>query len=1082
MADNGMTRRFFLRTGAATGVGATALGTGFHTEVAQSTGRGPGLTVTELFTDYADNPLGVDVPRPRLAWLLESGLRSQTQSAYQLLVASSESMLARDQADVWDSGKVASAQSAGVPYDGPALVSGTRYHWKVRCWDKDGHGSPWSDAAWWETGVLDEADWSGAQWIGAPAGRVESEGPVVAWTFDQSDDAEGWQAANNVAPLQVGDGLATTTVTGPDPFILSPTLQLDATTARLLRIRLRADSGSGIGLYFVTSESPGWTEAKSIHHPIDADGTFHEYLVDLADRNPDWTGTVTQVRFDLDEADEGTTFALDSIGLDRGRTVRLVTGGPLLRKDFAVAARVERARVHVSGLGYHVLTIDGVKVGDSVLDPGVTVYDKTALYATHDVTSMVAKRGPHALGVALGRGFYGLPPGDTKWWGSAPWLGDPRLRLKLEIDYTDGRRETVVSDPSWQICSGPTTRDSVYLGETYDARLAQPGWDRPGFDASSWHLAVQVTAPTTNLRSQRMEPIRVVDTLRAVHVTNPKPGTYVFKYPVVTAGWARLRVSGTAGTEITLRYGETLRADGTVDNSGDAGLTNGPVQTDRYLLRGQGQETWEPSFSYKGFQYVQVDGYPGVPGVDDVPARVVHSDVPATGTFSSSDALLNTIHEISRRTFVNNLHSVMTDTPMFEKRGWLGDVNVLLPATIDNFGMHRFYRNWLYSMRDNQAPDGAGVEVSPNPFPAGYTDPIWAGTLVDLPWQLFQDYGDRDVLEASYGSMTRYVDYLTSHSDSLIQQGFYGDWVSPATSGTFPWPPEGAQLTATAYFHRYAEVLAQAAAELGHDADAARFGQLAERIKAAFNAKFLDRSAGRYRTDRDVGYRQTSNAVPLSFGLVPAEFVAEVTRQLVADIRAHGNHLNTGHAGTKELLPALTAQGHVDLAFTIATQRTYPSWGFWIENGATTLWEAWETNTRSRDHGFLGSIEGWFYRDLAGIRPAAPGYARIAIRPYVPAGLDHVSASVRTIHGTVASRWERRDDGLLLVVSIPTNTTAEVFVPASSPDEVTEAKRPAAEAEGIRFLHLTDDRAVFALAAGTYHLHTASLPGNVGPN
>ena len=331
------------------------------------------MTVTELFTEYADNPLGVDVPQPRLAWLLESRRRSQSQSAYQLVVASSESLLARDQADVWDSGKFASAQSAGVAYDGPALVSGTRYHWKVRCWDKDGHGSPWSDAAWWETGVLDEAGWAGAQWIGAPAAAV--------------------------------------------------------------------------------------------------------------------------------------------------------TGGPLLRKDFAVAAKVERARVHVSGLGYHVLTIDGVRVGDSVLDPGVTVYDKTALYATHDVTSMVAKRGPHALGLALGRGFYGLPPGDTKWWGSAPWLGDPRLRLKLEIDYTDGRRETVVSDPSWQISSGPTTRDSVYLGETYDARLVQPGWDRPGFDASSWHLAVQVTAPTPNLRSQPMQPIRVVDTLRAAQVTNPRPGT-----------------------------------------------------------------------------------------------------------------------------------------------------------------------------------------------------------------------------------------------------------------------------------------------------------------------------------------------------------------------------------------------------------------------------------------------------------------------------------------------------------------------------------------------------------------------------
>ncbi|HEY3563144.1 MAG TPA: family 78 glycoside hydrolase catalytic domain, partial [Kribbella sp.] len=550
----------------------------------------------------------------------------------------------------------------------------------------------------------------------------------------------------------------------------------------------------------------------------------------------------------------------------------------------------------------------------------------------------------------------------------------------------------------------------------------------------------------------------------------------VFRYPVVTAGWARLRVTGPAGTEVTLRYGETLRTDGTVDNRGDAGLTNGPVQTDRYLLRGGDTEIWEPNFSYKGFQYVQVDGYPGVPTVDDLVARVVHSDVPSSGTFSSSAPLLNTIHEISRRTILNNLHSVMTDTPMFEKRGWLGDVNVLLPATIDNFGMHRFYRNWLHSVRDGQAPDGAGVELSPNPDPAAYTDPIWAGALVDIPWQLFQDYGDRDVLELSYPSMARYVDHLTRCSDGLIQQGFYGDWVSPATSGTFPWPPEGAQLTATAYFWRYAGVLAEAAYELGHEDDARRYHELAGRIAAAFNERFLDHEAEIYRTDRDVGYRQTSNAVPLSFGLVPAEFVDRVTQGLVADVRARGNHLNTGHAGTKELLAALTAHGHVDLAFAVATQRTYPSWGFWIDNGATTLWEAWETNTRSRDHAFLGSIEGWFYRELAGIKPAAPGYARIAIRPHLPAGLDHVSASVRTVHGVVGSRWEQRDDGLRLAVMIPANATAEVFVPAASPDEVTEGHGStvpqAADAEGVRFVRMDGDRAVFEVGSGTYQFRT----------
>ncbi|MFG1912131.1 family 78 glycoside hydrolase catalytic domain [Kribbella sp. NPDC048928] len=863
------------------------------------TKSGPGLTVSELFTEHADNPIGIDGPRPRLTWLLESAGPGFSQSAYQVEVA-----------DVWDSGVIRSSQSVGVRYDGPELTAGTRYHWRVRCWDQNGDPSPWSARAYWETGLFDDSDWAGARWIGG----------------------------------------------------------------------------------------------------------FED-------------------------------------------------GSPQLRREFAVRGEVVRARVYLCGLGYHVLMIDGARVTENVLDPGVTSYDKSALYTTHDVTAAVQAQGPHVLGVTLGRGFYGLSPEDTKYWGSAPWLGSPRLRLKLQVEYRDGSRDVVVSDTDWLVSGGPTTRDSVYLGETYDARLVQTGWDRPGFDASEWRRAAEVAAPTSQLRPQLMEPIRVADTLRAIEITSPSAGSYVFKYPVVTAGWIRLRVAGPAGTEVTLRYGETLHPDGTVDNRGDAGLTNGAIQTDRYVLSGNATEIWEPSFSYKGFQYVQVDGYPGVPTVDDVLAQVVHSEVQSTGSFSCSAPTLNSIHEISRRTILNNLHSVMTDTPIFEKRGWLGDVNVLLPATIDNFGMHRFYRNWLRTIQDGQTSDGAGVELSPNPDPAAYTDPIWAGVIVDLPWQLFQDYGDRDVLELSYDSMARYVDYLTSSSDGLIQQGFYGDWVSPATSGTFPWPPEGAQLTATAYFYRYVGVLAAAADELGREDDATRYRELASRIAAAFDAKFFDRSAGVYRTDREVGYRQTSNAVPLSFGLVPADQVDRVVENLVADVRARGNHLNTGHAGTKELLPALTAHGHVDVAFAVATQRTYPSWGFWIENGATTLWEAWETNTRSRDHAFLGSIEGWFYRDLAGIRPAAPGYARIAIRPHVPAGLDEVSASVRTVHGVVGSQWRRQDDGLHLTVTIPVNTTAEVFVPAAAAQEVTAA--------GSDFVRVDGDRAVFGVGSGTYHFRTS---------
>jgi alpha-L-rhamnosidase len=1017
------------------------------------------LTVARMTADGGENPLGVDAARPRLAWVLRPDRRDAVQTAYRVLVASSARGLADGEADVWDSGKVGSAESAGVAYGGPPLRAATRYHWKVRVWDRDDRPSSWSAPAWWETGLLEPADWSGARWIGAPAAEPAwPEGTVAtASSFHPPNPGLTYEPANaidgNAATFWNDSTLAAypdrLTITAPSPVTLPG-------------VTVSSHSDGVIQDYAVeTWDGEQWVQQASITGS------------DAVTRQVGFPAPVstTRVRITVTRAQqtrfpEFSRIAEVQPGLVDPLPVH--PPAPLLRRDVAVAKRVEEARAYVSGLGYYVLTIDGERIGDRVLDPGFTVYDETALYSTYDVTSALRDPGDHTLGVALGRGFFGLYPEDTKYWGNAPWLGEPRLRLKLEIRYADGSRDTVVSDASWRAHDGPTTRDSIYLGETYDARRALPGWDTPGFDANGWRPAAEVAAPTANLRSQRVEPIRVVDTMRAERITNPRPGTYMFRFPVMTAGWARLTVSGTAGTEVTLRYGEQLRDNGTVNNDGDPGLTNGPIQSDRYILSGDGTETWEPSFSYKGFQYVQVDGYPGVPDEDDVVARVVHTDVRNAGTFSSSDDLLNTIHAMTRRTILNNLHSIFTDTPVFEKRGWLGDANVLLPATTDNFGMHRFYRKWLRDILDNQGADGAGVELAPNPFPAGYTDPIWAGALVEIPWRLYRDYGDRDVLAESYVAMARYVDYLVAHSDGLIQQGFYGDWVAPSTSGTFPFPPEGARLTATAYFHRYAVLVARAARALGHDADADRFSALAGKIEQAFNVEFLDRERAIYRTERAVGYRQTSNAVPLAFGLVPPDLVDEVTANLVADVRARGNHLNTGRAGTQHLLPVLTERGHVDTAFAIATQRTYPSWGYWIENGATSLWEAWETTTRSRDHAFLGSVDDWFYRYLAGIRPAAPRYARITVRPYVPAHLDRATAAQETVRGTVASSWRKTGGTFHLDVTVPANATATVHVPLFG-GEVAGANR------GAKRVRVEDDAAVYEVGSGRWSF-TSRLP------
>lgn len=1078
-----ITRRAFMVGGAAAAVGAAAAAritgaqaglldkmtpaspSGATLSDVQDGGAGA-VTIASLTADCSTDPLGVDVATPRLAWVLQSDERNEIQTAYQVIVATNPGALAAGQGDVWDSGMVKSAESTGTDYGGPALQSAARYYWKVRVWDRQGLPSPWSATAWWEMGLLDDAAWSGAQWIGGsatnsawPDGTIATASstyppqggvtyypqnaidgnPSTFWNDDTPDAYPDWLTITSPTPVTM-PGVTITSVSVPpnaagQPPVAAPIEDFTVATW---------DGTSWVQQASVTGNTDVTLE---VPFPSAVSTTSVRITVTLAPPQAAPFSRIAEVVPLLQQSPPGTSGTLPSLP------------EPLLRKNFSITKQVASARAYISGLGYYVLSIDGHRIGDRVLDPGFTVYNDRALYSTYDVTSPVRTLGRHTVGVALGRGFFGLYPQDTSYWGTAPWLANPEFRLKLAVTYTDGTSTTITSDGTWQIHAGPTVSDSVYMGEIYDARNALPGWNTPLYDASAWSQATVRSAPASNLSSERMAPIRVVDSMRAEQITNPKPGTYVFKFPVMTAGWAQLRVTGEAGTKVTLRYGETLNADGTVNNAGDPGITNGPIQTDTYILSGEGVETWQPQFSYKGFQYVEVDGYPGTPAVSDVTAQVVHTDLPSAGNFTSSDNMLNTIHTMARRTILNNMHSIMTDTPMFEKRGWLDDVIELAPTTDDNFAMQLFYRNWLTSMQEDQGPSGNGVQLAPNNAPAGTSDvtPTWGGALVILPWQMYQDYGDIDVLASSYGSMKSYVDYVAAGASNFIQPGFYGDWTPPGSA----YPPEGPQLVDTAYSYLETQILAKAAAVLGYSTDAAHYEQLSSQIQSAFNATFLDSVAGVYHTDIDAGYRQVSNVLPLVFGLVPDNLVTTVAQNLDANVKALGYHLNTGEVGTKLLLPALTTQGYVDSAYNVATQQTYPSWGYWISNGATTMWESWELTTRSRDHAFKGTIDDWFYRYLVGIQPAAPGYAEITFRPYVPADLGHAAASQETVRGLVASSWTKNGNAFELDVTVPVNAIATVYVPLFGNDNVHATN-------GAKLLRIEDGAAVYPVGSGRW--------------
>jgi alpha-L-rhamnosidase len=728
---------------------------------------------------------------------------------------------------------------------------------------------------------------------------------------------------------------------------------------------------------------------------------------------------------------------------------------PELRKEFTLSGSVASARLRISGLGFYEAYVNGRRVGDQVLDPPPTTYSETALYATFDVSQFVHP-GANAIGVTLGRGYFSGVAQEGFGLGFAQWRNEPRLLLQLDVTYKDGQTTRVITDGTWQMTDSPI-QDSLSFGEHYDARLEQSGWTVPGFDASAWTPASVQPSPTKKVLPRAMPPIKIFETLAPVAVSTPQPGVSVYDFGRTTAGWERIFTRGMRGTTITLILGETLNPDGTVFQH-NAETPSAQVHLDTYTLSGLGDETWEPRFMRHGFRFVQVSYSPTAPTAFRIKARVNHTAVPPSGSFLSSNTVLNRIHENQRTTVLNNLWGFPTDTPWRDRQGWTADAWLYMTSAAENFGMKSFYEQWFRTYRESGKSDGSLPIIAPQAAIVPlYNDPSWSGTLIFDVWQHYLYYGDIRVLSDNYDALTRWMDLMatTIATTGNVFTGFsFGDWASPGSEnnpgGADLYAPEGSGvmpatnvplITANGDLYLEARRLAQIANAVGRSNDAIKYNALADRIQVAFNATFFDPTANVYHTALNVGYRPTSNLVPLAYGLVPAGHEQAVYDNLVADIHAHGDHLNTGAIGTKLLLPVLTEHGDVDLAYTVATQTTYPSWGYWLTQGATTSWETWSHTdpSQSEDHSFLGTFEDWLYQYLAGIQPAAPGYAEVRIKPVTPAGLDFAAATVGTPRGRLSSSWRRVGGGLLMEVEIPGDTPAEVFVPASGAGEVRVA-------------------------------------------
>jgi alpha-L-rhamnosidase len=745
---------------------------------------------------------------------------------------------------------------------------------------------------------------------------------------------------------------------------------------------------------------------------------------------------------------------------------------PLLRSTFVVDKPVRQARIYVAGVGYHELELNGQRVGNHVLDPACTDYDKRVLYVTHDVTQMLHE-GRNALGVELGRGFFGLTT-STAWnWNKAPWQGTPRLLLQLEVTFTDGTRKVVATAPEWRSTDGPTRSDSVYAGETYDARAEQPGWSLPGFDDTAWSAVTGMDAPKGRLVAHSQEPIKTLETLDVDAVTQPRPAVYVFDMGRTLGGWIELRVTGSRGTRLTLKYAQQLKPDGTVDL--DQGYVHGGrFQTDEYILRGGGEETWHPRFSHKSFRYVEVTGLEQAPASGMLRGREVRSALPSSGRFLCSSTLYNQIHGMVRRSLGHHLLGIPAVDVMYEKIGWTADAQLNVPSMALNYDAQRFLSKWLHDIADSQTDQGNIPLIVPS---SGWSldakGPEWKAAYPIVMWEIYRRYGDRRVLIDHYDGVRRYVAWEIDRLDpSGLATTDLGDWLAP---GGYTQPPEDARLTATAYLYRDLRILASTAAVIGRTADIPELEKQAAQLRNRFNAAFLDRVRGLYRTEKDPSYRQCSNAIALAFELTPPDYREHVAASLVADVHAHGDHLNTGALGTAVLLPVLTEAGHADVAHAIAGQRSFPSWGFWLASGADTLWETWELQQKgqgrppSHDHYIFGSIDAWFYEQILGITPATPGYASVRIKPTVEGPLEWARGSIDTVRGVVAVEWTKQPGAAFsLTVDVPGNTSADIHMPFPAGRTVLESGMTIAKAPGVNSL----GSSVYRVGAGHYEFVT----------
>ncbi len=1002
-----------------------------------------GVRPTRLRAERSEQPLGLEAEQPRLSWALASRARGVMQGAYRITAASTRERLEAGGADLWDSGVVRSDRCFEVLYEGRTLHSAQRVWWRVQVWDGDDRPSAPSEPAWFEMGLLQPSDWQaewldiedpheradravGIHWIWSDAPALAPEPQQLRHRFTLPGgvrQAQLWLSAKDDLLGVWIDGQPVS-LPAERPWGSMQRIALPVTAgAHVIAVSGRADPGT-----FMPGTGGALAAMVKVWH---RDGTIGRFP-----SGPDWRASRTApagwTQPGFDDSDWPRARPAATAPRCDPRPPRMAM---FARREFDVLKPLARARLYATALGAYELYLNGGRLGTARLSPEITVANDHVLYQCYDATEQVHP-GRNALGALIGDGWYASA---FSWTNERYSLaGSPRRFLaQLVLEYTDGSRDVIVTDSSWRLADSMILSSEIYNGEDYDARLERPGWNLPDYDASAWQTAAIGARPRERLVAQVDPPIRALMTLAVRAITQPRPGVYVCDFGQNFAGWCRLHVTGPAGARVRLRHAEILYPDGTINTSN----LRAALATDHYTLRGDPHgETYEPHFTYHGFRYVEITGYPGVPTRECLEGVVAHTDAAESGALELEQPIAQQIWHNALWSQRSNFFGVPTDCPQRDERmGWMGDIQVFLDAAAFNMDVDAFIRRFMGEVRAGQTPDGAFPIVTPQPrsFPELVTAG-WSDAGVILPWTLYRRYGDTAVIEENWIHMQRWVDYVAAANPDFIwrqRRGIdLGDWLSVVSTNAdvAPNPAEATTpktLVATAYWARCAALMAEMAAAIGHADEAQRYASMRRRIEQAFVREFL-------RADGTVGNgSQTSYALSLRFGLVPSALRRRAGARLAANVEARGNLLSTGFLGTPCLLDALADTGQQRLAITLLLQTKYPSWGYMIDHGATTMWERWNGNAvdqsmNSFNHYALGAVVGFMYRRVGGINEAAPGFRRIKVDPIFDARIPRVRAHYASCLGPISTELEGDARGLArLQVRVPANSRAEVHLP-----------------------------------------------------